>query len=90
MSRVEATLILANKSGLHARPASIFVQLAKKFQSEIKIRKGEKEANAKSILSVLSLGAECGDEVRIIAEGEDASDALNALVDLIKNRFGEE
>ncbi len=63
MSRVEATLILANKSGLHARPASIFVQLAKKFQSEIKIRKGEKEANAKSILSVLSLGAECGDEV---------------------------
>ena len=90
MSRVETTLVLANKSGLHARPASVFVQTAKKFRSRISIRKGEKEADAKSILSVLALGAECGDEIKIIVEGDDAEDALKALVTLVKNKFGEE
>ena len=90
MSRVETTLVLANKSGLHARPASVFVQTAKKFRSRISIRKGEKEADAKSILSVLALGAECGDEIKIIVEGDDAEDALKALVALVKNKFGEE
>ena len=90
MSRVETTLVLANKSGLHARPASVFVQTAKKFRSKISVKKGEKEADAKSILSVLALGAECGDEIKIIVEGDDAEDALKALVALVKNKFGEE
>jgi len=90
MDNAETTLTLMNKSGLHARPASIFVQTAKKFGSKIIVRKGDREADAKSILSVLALGAECGDSITIIAQGEDAKDALAALIDLVKNRFGEE
>jgi len=90
LKRIEATLVLTNRSGLHARPASIFVQTAKKFRSKIFVRKGGKKADAKSILSVLSLGAECGDEIEIIVEGDDAEDALKALVTLVKNKFGEE
>ena len=89
MSRVEVTLVLMNKSGLHARPASIFVQTAKKFQSKIIVKKGDKEADAKSILSVLALGAECGDRITIIVDGDDADDALTALVNLVKSKFGE-
>ena len=90
MKALQATVTLINKVGLHARPATMFVQTAKKFKSQIKIRKNNNIVDAKSIIGVLSLGAERGDEVTIIVEGEDAEDALNALLDLIKNKFGEE
>ncbi|HDI42669.1 MAG TPA: HPr family phosphocarrier protein [Candidatus Bathyarchaeota archaeon] len=87
---VSATVTLLNKVGLHARPAALFVQTAKKFKCEIRVRKGDTEANAKSILDVLSLGAEQGDEITIEAEGEDEEKALKTLVDLVNNKFGEE
>ena len=90
MNRAEATLSLLNRSGLHARPASIFVRTAQRFKAKIIVKKDDKEADAKSILSVLALGAECGDQVTIIAEGEDAYEALKTMVDLIKSKFGEE
>lgn len=90
MARLDATLVLTNKSGLHARPASMFVQTASRFRSKIVVKKGDKEADAKSILSVLALGAEFGDTITIIVDGDDAPDALAALVNLIENRFGEE
>lgn len=90
LAQESITLTLMNKSGLHARPASIFVQTAKKFQSKIIVKKGDKEADAKSILSVLALGAEYGDTITIIVDGNDAPDALAALVNLVKNKFGEE
>ena len=89
MKILQASAVLTNKVGLHARPAAIFVQTAKRFKASLKVKKGDKIADAKSILGVLSLGAECGDEITIIAQGEDAEEALNTLLTLIKNKFGE-
>jgi phosphotransferase system HPr (HPr) family protein len=82
-------LTLTNKVGLHARPAGALVRVAKQFQSEIKVTHRDKDANGKSILSILSLGAEKGALVTIQADGADADDALNALRDLVQNKFGE-
>jgi phosphocarrier protein HPr len=86
----EITLVIQHKVGLHARPAAMFVQTAKKFRSTIKATHGEREANAKSILSVLTLGADQGAQVTLHAEGEDAEQALEALTALIESNFGEE
>jgi phosphotransferase system HPr (HPr) family protein len=85
----EITLVIHHKVGLHARPAAMFVQTAKKFRSTIKATHGKREANAKSILSVLTLGADQGAEVTLRAEGEDADQALEALAALIDSNFGE-
>lgn len=71
------------EEGLHARPAAQFVKTAKQFRSEIRVAKGDREANAKSSLNVMTLGAKKGDEIVIRAEGEDAEEAVNALVALI-------
>ncbi len=89
---VEATVKLLNKVGLHARPASLFVQTARKFKSAIKVRKAgvDRVVDAKSILGVLSLGAEMGDVITITAEGDDAELAVKTLVDLVNSKFGEE
>ena len=81
---VERAVTLGHKEGLHARPAAIFVQHAKSYQSEITLVKGEKSANGKSILSVLALGAEKGDEVTLKISGVDAEKALHKLVPLLE------
>ena len=86
----EITLVLRNKVGLHARPASLFVRTANKFKCKITVSKDDKEVDAKSILSVLSLGAEQGDAVTIKTQGEDEVEALEALKALIESNFGEE
>lgn len=85
---VEQMVTLVSKSGLHARPAAIFVQKAKEFQSEIALSKGDKSVNAKSILSVLSLGAEQGDQVLLKVNGDDAEMALQALTALLERDLG--
>ncbi|NMC54239.1 MAG: HPr family phosphocarrier protein [Chloroflexi bacterium] len=85
----EIILTINNKVGLHARPASIFVREASKFKSTIKVRNGAREANAKSILNVLTLGADMGSVITISAEGEDADQALQALQALHASNFGE-
>jgi phosphotransferase system HPr (HPr) family protein len=85
----EITLTIQHSAGLHARPASLFVQTAKRFQSNITVSHGSRSANAKSILTVLTLGASRGAEVTIRAEGEDADAALEALQTLIAGNFGE-
>jgi len=90
LQRAEATVTLLNKVGLHARPASLFVRTAKKFKAKITVIKNGKTADAKNILSVLALGAEKGDQIHLIAEGEDAEEAIKTLVELINNKFGEE
>ena len=82
-------LKLVNKVGLHARPAGALVRVAKQFQSDVKVTCRDKEANAKSILSILSLGAEGGAEITIDATGDDAERALEVLRTLIEGRFGE-
>lgn len=80
---------ITNESGLHARPASIFVKEASKFKSNIKVVKNDKEYNAKSIIGVLSMGAVKGDNILIIAEGEDEEEAIDALINLISENFNE-
>ncbi len=85
----EITLEIKNKVGLHARPAAMFVQLANKFKSEIRVLKGNVNANAKSILNVLTLGANQGSVIKLQAEGEDAESALKALEELVTSNFGE-
>ena len=85
----EITLTIHHKVGLHARPAAMFVRTARQFHSDIKVTHGEREANAKSILSVLTLGAEQGAVITIRTEGEDAGQSLEALAALVNGNFGE-
>ena len=85
----EKSVIVTHKVGLHARPASVFVQTASKFSSEISVTCESRTANAKSILTVLTLGAHEGAEITIKAEGEDAQEALDTLVKLVEDNFGE-
>lgn len=86
----EKTVTVKNKTGLHARPAAMFVQSAGKFASEIWIEKEGKKVNAKSIMGVMSLGVSQGTEIKIIAEGEDEREAVEKLSELINSNFGEE
>jgi phosphotransferase system HPr (HPr) family protein len=85
----EITVIVNHAVGLHARPAALFVQTAKQFNGDIRVTHGEKEANAKSILSVLALGVEQGAVITVRAEGEDAEQALAALESLVESNFAE-
>jgi phosphocarrier protein len=84
------SVTLLNESGLHARPAAMFVQEASKYKSNIMIEKDGKQVSAKGILGVLSLGISKGTVINIIAEGEDEAAAADALVKLVQNKFGEE
>lgn len=77
-------VVLRNKHGLHARPATVFVRLAKQFQAAIRVRLGERVADGKSLLSLLQLGAECGTTLYLSAEGADATAALTTLRDAIQ------
>lgn len=87
--KLEKTVELVNRLGLHARAASKFVQEASRFQAEIRVRHNDEEVNGKSILGLLLLAAPCGARLVITAEGEDAADAVGALEKLIAERFGE-
>lgn len=87
---VQKEFIIQNKVGLHARPAAIFVQMATNFKSKITVEKDRKEVNAKSILGVLSLGAEKGAKIFVEIEGEDEQKAMKTLSELIENKFREE
>src|SRR5215210_7794032 len=83
VAMVEKETTLGPEEGLHARPAAQFVKTAKQFDSRITVTKGEREANAKSPLKVMSLGAKKGEKIVIKAEGDDAEEAVNALVEFI-------
>ncbi len=87
MLRKEFTI--ENEVGLHARPASVLVQTANRFVSTITIKRDSENANAKSIINVLSLGVEKGTKITIEIEGEDEKEAMEAITSLIKNNFGE-
>lgn len=82
---VEKQVTIQNKTGLHARPAAEFVKAAGKFASEITLIKEGNEANAKSIMSVMSLGAGQGSQIIIRADGPDASQAVDALIALVES-----
>ena len=83
------SLTVNNKVGLHARPAALFVKTASGFISDIKVVNNEKTANAKSILSILTLGVYQGTKIQVQAEGEDANEALKAIRNLVESNFGE-
>ena len=86
----EIILTIQHAAGLHARPAALFVQTANKYKSIIKVQHGEREANAKSIMGILTLGASQGAVVTVRAEGEDAAQALDGLRELVASNFGEQ
>jgi phosphocarrier protein HPr len=75
----EKKIVIKNKSGLHARPAAIFVQIANKYDSEVIIRKGKLEVNGKSIMGILMLAAGKGSQVTLKIDGEDAEIAMAEL-----------
>ncbi len=81
---------IKNKLGLHARAAAVFVRLSNRFSSDIKLIKDGYEVNGKSILGVLSLAAIQGSEVNVVANGEDAEEAICEVEKLIESGFGEE
>ncbi len=87
---MEKTFLIQNKLGLHARASSFFVQMANRFESEIFVTRDGQEVNGKSILGVLMLAAPMGAEITLRVEGEDAEAAVEALGELINDRFGEE
>lgn len=78
-----------NQVGLHARPATFFIQKANEFRSSIWIEKDERRVNAKSLLGVLSLGIVKGTAINIIADGSDEADAIEVLSELIASDFSE-
>ena len=82
-------VVLQNQIGLHARPATFFIQKANEFKSSIWVEKDERKVNAKSLLGVLSLGIVGGTEIRIIVDGSDEEAALAALVELVESGFGD-
>lgn len=91
----EEKVLVDNNVGLHARPASLFVQEAAKYTSDINVycqdpeTKEERNANAKSILGILTLGVFKGMDITITANGDDEKEAVAALVALVKDNFGE-
>ena len=79
-----------NQVGLHARPATFFIQKANEFKSSIWVEKEERRVNAKSLLGVLSLGIVGGTTIRIIADGADEQAAVDGLIKLVESGFAEE
>ena len=82
-------ITVKNEVGLHARPATYFIQKANEFKSGIWVEKEERRVNAKSLLGVLSLGIVQGTVITLIADGSDEKEAVDALIDLIENQIGE-
>lgn len=87
---VRRSFTISNKLGLHARAAAKLVQVTNQFQSRIRLLKNGQEADAKSILGILTLSCPQGTEIEVHAEGNDAAEAVKALALLIENKFGEE
>jgi phosphocarrier protein FPr len=88
-SMKQLDMIVQNSSGLHARPARVFVDTAKQFQADIRVEHGPKKVNAKSVISVLTLGVECGGQIRITADGPDEEAALEVLKTAVEAGLGD-
>ncbi|MCB0194178.1 MAG: phosphoenolpyruvate--protein phosphotransferase [Anaerolineae bacterium] len=86
----ELDLIVPNPTGLHARPAKVFVKTAKQFKADIRVKHGSKKVNAKSVISVLTLGVEMGGTISIVADGPDEDEALAVLKDAVETGLGDD
>lgn len=84
---IEREVTIKNKTGLHARPAAMFVQKANKYESDIKILKDDQEVNGKSIMGILMLAAERGSKIKIIISGSDAEKAMGELADALSGEI---
>lgn len=82
-------VVIQNQVGLHARPATFFIQKANEYKSSIWVEKDERKVNAKSLLGVLSLGIVGGTSIRIIVDGSDETEALEGLVSLVESGFAD-
>ncbi len=82
-------VIIKREEGLHARPATFFIQKANQFESSIWVEADQRKVNAKSLLGVLSLGIMKGSSINVIASGSDEEEAVNALVSLVESDFVE-
>ena len=87
---VTKTIVISNKLGLHARASAKFVGKASEFSSKVEVKKGSKIVNGKSIMGIMMLAASKGTELDLITNGDDEQAAIDALVELIDNKFGEE
>lgn len=90
MAIISQSVKIQNLKGLHARATSAFVKVADSFEAEIYVQKKDLKVNGKSIMGLLMLGAPLGETILISAEGPDAENAVQALVDLVNNKFGED
>ena len=86
---VSKVVVVNNQVGLHARPATFFIQKANEFKSSIWVEKEERRVNAKSLLGVLSLGIVKGTAITLIAEGVDEAAAVDTLAELVESNFAE-
>jgi phosphocarrier protein len=86
---IEREVSIANKNGLHARPAAEIVKTAAKFKADITLVRDDLEVNGKSIMGVMMLAAEYGSTLKLRADGPDAEQAVSAIATLIENKFGE-
>jgi phosphotransferase system HPr (HPr) family protein len=89
-SPISRVIVIQNAQGLHARPAEMFVRLAKQFHSRIELVHEGRRVEARSIIDLLTLGAGPGTELLLEADGDDAEAAVEALAQLVENRFGTE
>lgn len=84
---ISKTIVVQNQVGLHARPATFFIQKANEFVSGVWLERDERRVNAKSLLGVLSLGITKGTEVLVMVDGTDEKEAMNALEDLVRSNY---
>ena len=85
MAVCKQTVTVIHRQGLHARPAALFVQLAKQFSSTVTVKKGRKVVDGKSIMGLLTLGAGHGSRISIVTDGPDAAETLERLIELVTN-----
>ena len=86
---ISREVTITNSIGLHARPATFFIQKANSYKCSVWVEKDERKVNAKSLLGVLSLGIAKGMTITLIADGQDEENAINGLVELVETGFAE-
>jgi phosphocarrier protein FPr len=87
---VSEAILIPNPTGLHARPAAVLANMAKRFKARVTLQRGDDQANAKSLVSIMGLGIEQGDKVVLVAQGQDAAEAVAALAPEIASGLGDE
>ena len=87
---IRKKIVISNQQGMHARPATMIVKAATKYRSDFKISKEDIEINGKSIMGVMTLAAEFGSELELIADGVDEEFLIKEITELFASKFGEE